>query len=161
MTKRNAFNIKNDLELLILKASESEAFLAKLLAKRLEKFQRWIKNTKNGLLNSKPQVLDLLVEIILDSEAWLDLSDFNADEKKIFYQQNNVSIIDQFWFDYLFPCWIQERDPKLTIWQEKIMAGKFTRNDETFINLVEKAINNQGGKSLFGTYYIRAKQYNS
>lgn len=120
-----------------------------LLATRLRDFKKWIAQKKDGLLTSKTQVLDLLTEIILDSEFWLNLASLSPDERQRFYQENQITAAEKFWFDELFPSWFTERDPQSPIWKQKIMAGEFSKNDEPVITTLQDEIEKLSGSSLW------------
>jgi hypothetical protein len=137
--------IRQYLDTVINKATNQEP----LLAKRLRDFRKWIAQKKDGLLTSKRQVLDLLTELILDSELWLNLSSLSPDEKQQFYQENQFTPSEKYWFDELFPAWFSERDPQSPIWKQKIMAGEFSQSDETVITSLQNEIENQYGSSLW------------
>jgi hypothetical protein len=125
MTQRlSATKIRQSLDDVIKQATSTEP----LLAKRLIDLKKWISTKKDGLLMSKVQVLDLLTEIVLDSELWLNLSELSLDERKQLLEQE-FSPAEKFWFDVLFPLWFSERDPHSPIWKQKIMAGEFNQND--------------------------------
>jgi hypothetical protein len=58
-----------------------------------------------NLLDSKPYVLDLLQEILLDSRFWLIIKPLSSIERLEIYQESNISLAKQYWFDVLFPTW--------------------------------------------------------
>lgn len=138
-------DIKQYLDAVIETATGQEP----LLAKRLKDLRKWISEKKEGLLMSKPQVLDLLTEIILDSELWLNLLELSPDERKIFDENYKLNSAEKFWIDELFPSWFREKDPQSPIWKQKIMAGKFSQNDEQLISELQEEIENKGGNALW------------
>jgi hypothetical protein len=112
-----------------------------LLAKRLREIKKWIAEKKDGLLISKNHILELLTEIILDSELWLNISRLSDDERLFFYQDNQITAAEILWFEQLFPRWFRERDPQSPIWKQKIMAGE----EKTFLGTDSKILVNKKG----------------
>jgi hypothetical protein len=110
------------------------------LANRIKELKRWIAKKKDGLLDSKPYVLDILQEIILDSRFWLIITPLSSIERLEIYQESNISLAKQYWFDVLFPTWLHEHDPQSPIWKQKIMAGEFRNTDNASIMQMERAI---------------------
>jgi hypothetical protein len=141
----NPISLKTDLEKLIITANSTEP----LLAQRLKDLMSWIGKKKDGFLMSKPYVLDLLTELTLDSELWLSLKRMTPDEKQKFYNQEEITSAEQYWYDFLFPQWLHERDPKLPIWKQEMMAGNFHQNDETLINNLSQSIEAYGGSCMW------------
>ena len=143
--KINAREIRARLDGLIVQADKIEPNLAK----RLIDLRKWIKEKKDGCLNSKPYVLDLLTEVVLDATFWLALNPLNATQRQIIYTEMNSSPAQQYWFDALFPQWLNERDPKLPIWKQEVMAGNFNRDDEIIIRSISQKIEALGGSCLW------------
>ena len=143
--KFNAKEIRARLDELIVQADKIEP----TLAKRLIDLRKWIKQKKDGCLNSKPYVLDLLAEVVLDSTFWLDLNPLNVTQRQFIYTEMNCSPAQQYWFDVLFPQWLNERDPKLPIWKQEVMAGNFNRDDEIIIRSISQKIEALGGSCLW------------
>jgi hypothetical protein len=141
MPRMSASQIKVQLDELIAQAELVEPDLAN----RIREFKRWIVKKKDGLLDSKPYVLDLLQEIIQDSRFWLIIKPLSSIERLELYQENNISLAKQYWFDVLFPTWLHERDPQSPIWKQKIMAGEFRNTDGATITQMERAIMAQQG----------------
>lgn len=140
--------IRKYLDTVIEQAKISEP----LLANRLIEFKRWIAEKKDGLLVSKIQVLDLLTEIILNCELWLNMSALSPEDQQIFYEENNITVVEKFWLNHLFPAWFREKDLKSPIWKQKIMAGSFTQQDEKLISALQDEIDYLEGESLW--YYL-------
>jgi hypothetical protein len=137
--------IKQYLDAVIEKAAISEP----LLANRLRDLKKWIATKKDGFLSSKVQVLDLLTEVVIDSELWLNLSELSSNERLAFYEEEQLTSAEKFWIDVLFPSWFKERDPHSPIWKQKIMAGEFPQNDEKLIGTLQEEIENFGGSTLW------------
>lgn len=137
-----AKEIEPELKRLINIASSRES----ALAKRLEELRRWIKDKKPGLLTSKRFVMDFLLELILDVETWLNLQELTEQEKQDVFAQ--MTPTESYWYEFLFPQWFNEHDPKLDIWKKKMMAGQFTQADELFINVIVNEIERRGGTTL-------------
>jgi hypothetical protein len=78
----SASQMKVQLDELIVQAELVEPDLAN----RIREFKRWIAKKKDGLLDSKPYVLDLLQEIIQDSRFWLIIKPLSSIERLEIYQ---------------------------------------------------------------------------
>lgn len=145
-TKRlPAKEIKTELDSLIQDALSTEPNLAK----RLDELRRWIKDKKLGLLTRKPLVIDFLTELILDSRLWLKLKELTSEEKQIFFAQAQMTPAEKYWYEFLFPQWFNESDPKLDTWKKKMMSGEFTQEDEELINNLADEIEINGGACLW------------
>jgi hypothetical protein len=116
------------------------------LADRLEEIRRWIKDKKPGLLTSKKYVIDFLYELILDTHTWLGLQTLTELEKEEVFKQ--MSSVERFWYEFLFPKWFNECDPKLPIWKQKMMSGDFSKSDEPLLNLIVYQIQRDGADVL-------------
>ncbi len=116
------------------------------LANRLGEISRWLKNKKDGLLVSKPFVMDFLLELIVDAQTYLDLKTLTTLERQEFLDQ--MTPTERYWYDFLFPKWFNEPDLKLPTWKQKMMAGEFTKEDEPFINVIINKIERDGGTFL-------------
>jgi hypothetical protein len=137
-----AKEVKEKLKALISEASLIDASLAK----RLDKISRWIKDTKDGSLNTKKLVMAFLLEVIEDSEVWLQLKIQSSED-----QQSNLDKITapaRYWYSYLFPKWLNEQDAKLYIWKQKMMAGQFTQEDARLLAEVVGEIKSRQGNVL-------------
>ena len=145
MPRLHPSQIRHCLDTLIEQAASCEP----LLAKRLRDLKKWIAEKKDGFLMSKVQVLDLLTEIILDSEFWLNLSELSLDERQALYEEYQMPLAEQYWIDILFPSWFKEKDPQSPIWKQKIMAGEFSQNDEDLIGSLQERIESFGGSTLW------------
>lgn len=119
------------------------------LAQKLTALAKWIKDKKDGLLISKPYVLDLLTEVILDVELWLALRSLSDDERCQFYVSENFSVTEQYWLEVLFPRWINDRDPKFPNWKREVMNGNFKREDEPMLRNLAKELEGRGGSYLW------------
>lgn len=138
--------VKTELEALIKTASVVEPNLAE----RLKNLKKWIAKKQDGLLISKTHVLDLLTELILDCQFWLNhLKSLTPEQKQLLYAQEQITPVEQYWYDFLFPKWFNERDPKLPRWKQKIMNNQFTRNDEKIVNSLANEIEASGGSCLW------------
>jgi hypothetical protein len=119
------------------------------LAKKLQALSKWIADKKDGLLMSKPYVLDLLLEVITDAETWLCLSALSTDERLLLYTSENFSIVEQYWLEVLFPRWIETPDPKFPTWRREVMNGNFKREDEPILGNLAQELQHQGGTFLW------------
>jgi hypothetical protein len=134
-------NVKDRLQELIVDATP----ISPLLAKRLDEIRRWIKDKKPGQLASKPYVMDFLYELDRDAHVWLAIQAIEPDLRKNLLEQ--MSAAEKYWYIELFPRWIDELDPKLSIWKQKLMAGEFSREDEDLINDLRDRIDANHGSS--------------
>lgn len=138
--------VKTEIEELIKKATIAEE---PNLASRLKDLMSWIAKEKDGFLMSRRYVLDLLTELILDCQFWLNLKSLTPEQKQILYAQEQITPVERYWYDFLFPQWFNERDPKLPTWKQKIMNNQFTRNDEKIVNSLAQEIEACGGTCLW------------
>ncbi|MDF5732541.1 MAG: hypothetical protein PUP92_32235 [Rhizonema sp. PD38] len=118
-----AKEIKYKLNSLIKEASTNEPNLAR----RLEEINRWVKDVKPGSLTAKKFVMHFLVQIIRDSQIWLDIVSLSEQERQLYYQR--MTATERYWYSYLFPKWLKETDPKFYLWKQKLMAGEFYQTD--------------------------------
>jgi hypothetical protein len=137
--------IKAELDRIIEDANSSEP----KLGQRLSYFYRWIKDKKPGLLVKKRLVLDLIIEVMLDAKLWLNIKDLNDAEKVDFYNAANLSCLDIYWYEILFPTWFNNSDPKSSIWTQKLMSEEFPRDDLEFIAEFIKKFKTNGAVTLY------------
>ena len=114
-------DVRSRLKWLIQQASTPEPNLAQ----KLTALTKWIKDKKDGLLMSKPDVLDLLTEVILDAELWFALRSLSHEEQQQFYAGGSLSVTEQYWLEILFPRWIEDQDPKFPNWKREVMQPTF------------------------------------
>lgn len=119
------------------------------LAQKLTALTKWIEDKKDGLLTSKPYVLALLTEVILDAELWLALRSLSPEQRQQLYLSENNSAAEQYWFEVLFPRWIKDRDPKFPNWKREVMQGNFKRDDELILRNLAREIESRGGSYLW------------
>ncbi|GAA6620411.1 hypothetical protein [Scytonema sp. NUACC26] len=127
-----AKEVKEKLKFLISEAS----LIDPNLAKRLDEIRRWIKDTKDGSLNTKKLVMAFLLEAIEDSEVWLQLKVQTPEVCQLDLARMTAPV--RYWYSYLFPKWLNEADSKLYIWKQKMMAGEFNQED---VELLAKIVN--------------------
>lgn len=130
-----AKEIKEKLKSLIEQASS----LDPNLARRLDEINRWVKDIKVGSLTAKPFVLAFLLEVIADSTVWLVIQSLPTEEEQQ-AKFAQMTPTERYWYQYLFPKWLNETDPKFGIWRQKLMAGEFNRADNDIIKLIAKDI---------------------
>jgi hypothetical protein len=135
--------LEPELKRLISEASSIEPGLSA----RLDELRRWIKDKKLGLLSTKTYVISFLSELIADADFLLGLKRANPQEKQEL--RDLLSSVELYWYDYLFPKWFNEPDPKLPRWKQKMMAGEFTQNDHKLIESLGDEIESLGGESLW------------
>ena len=119
------------------------------LAQKLTALTKWIEDKKDGLLTSKPYVLVLLTEVILDAELWLALRSLSPEQRQQLYLSENNSAAEQYWFEVLFPRWINDWDPKFPNWKREVMQGNFKRDDELILRNLAREIESRGGSYLW------------
>jgi hypothetical protein len=141
--KISAEEISTELSTLIEQAQVYEP----LLAERLKVLSSWIHNLSPGKLRSKKYVLAILIEVCLISNRWLLLQQADKEVREQFLEELDPS--ERYWTEVLFPAWFNEKDPKLTTWQKKLMAGKFEAKDGQFIKNLCRQIQIRGGHSIY------------
>ncbi|MGA7952078.1 MAG: hypothetical protein WCA07_01025 [Gloeobacterales cyanobacterium] len=127
---------------LITRAKEEEP----ILAKRLEALTSFIHACDPGQLHSRKYVLAVFTEICIFAERWLLLKQLSPEKKKQFLE--NLNPAESYFSEILFPAWLRERNPKLTIWKEKLMEGKLEQATAQFYRKLHGQIQNQGGYSV-------------
>jgi hypothetical protein len=137
----HAKDIEQTLRRLIADAIQIEP----LLANRLNEVWRWIKDKKPGQLMSKRYVMAFLDELYEDANVWLDLNTLETKEKQAY--EDEMTPAERYWYTELFPKWFKERDPKLSIWQQKLMAGEYKPKDKELIADLCNRVDKQQGSS--------------
>ena len=127
---------------LIARAKEEEP----ILAKWLEALTSCIHACPPRQLNSRKYVLAVLTEISIFAERWLLLKQLSPEKEKQFL--DNLNPAESYFTEILFPAWLQERNPKLTIWKKKLMKGKLEQGTAQFHQKLHRQIQNQGGSSV-------------
>lgn len=140
-----AKEVKEKLKSLIDEASSIDPSLAK----RLDEIRRWVKDTKDGSLNTKKLLMAFLLEVIEDSEVWLNLKVLRQEEQQAAF--NGMASPVRYWYSYLFPQWLNEPDAKLYIWKQKMMAGQFNQEDAKLLTKIVAEIAIRQG-SVFQRY---------
>lgn len=126
-----AKEIKDKLKSLIKEASSIDSNLAR----RLGEINRWVKDVKPGSLTAKRFVMHFLQQIITDAQIWLDIKALTSEEERQWYYQQ-MTATESYWYSYLFPKWLNETDPKFSIWKQKLMAGEFNQADGNVLKSV-------------------------
>jgi acyl-CoA-binding protein len=119
------------------------------LAQKLVVLTKWIKDKKDGLLTSKPYVLDLLGEMILDAGLWLALKPLSQEDRQKLYLNLNFSVTQQYWIEILFPRWFNDEDPKFPTWRREVMNGNFKRDDEQMLRDISSEMGKRRGSFLW------------
>jgi hypothetical protein len=135
-----AKEIKDKLKLLHTEAS----VIAPHLAIRLDEINRWVKDVKPGSLTAKRFVMLFLLQIISDAEVWLRLKSLPSQEEQ-YLALNALPPTLKYWYSYLFPKWLNEKDLKFYIWKQKLMSGEFIQKDKELIECVTNSIKLHGG----------------
>ena len=123
--------------------SQLASSLEPALATRLEEIWRWIKDIKPGSLTQKKFLMGFLLELIKDTEFWLQLKFLTDDERQLFFNQLTPSV--RYWYKYLFPKWFKERDLKFYIWKQKLRSGQFNQEDAILIEAIAREIKSRAG----------------
>jgi len=123
--------IKDKLKSLIGEASSIDP----CLARRLDEINRWVKDVKPGSLTAKKLVTAFLLEVIRDSKVWLKLKALPSEEEQQ-SELEQMTPTERYWYSYLFPKWLNETDPKFSIWKQKLMAGEFNQADANIIKSI-------------------------
>ncbi|MBD2308441.1 hypothetical protein H6G17_23485 [Chroococcidiopsis sp. FACHB-1243] len=139
---RNPEDVRRDLLQLIQDAQH----ISPRLASRLDEMRRWIAQKKSGFLMRKKYVMQLLEELIADVSFWLNIQLLTEAERNTELAQ--LSPVERYWYEYLFPTWFNEKDPKLNLWKKNLMAENFSRSDAAFVNLICSEIEFYGGYTL-------------
>lgn len=113
------------------------------LATRLEEIWRWIKDIKPGSLTQKRFLMAFLLELIKDTEFWLELKALTDDERQLFFHQLTPSV--RYWYESLFPKWFKQPDVKFYIWKQKLRAGEFNQEDAILIESIAREIKSRSG----------------
>ncbi|AFW97258.1 hypothetical protein ANA_P10093 (plasmid) [Anabaena sp. 90] len=137
-----AKEVKDQLKFLISEASSIDPSLEK----RLDEVYRWIKDKKNGLLNTKKPLMAFLLELINDAEVWLELQLLTKEEQQAALNLFTPPV--RYWYSYLFPKWLNELDPKLYKWKPKMMGGQFTQEDAKLLTAITNEITSRQGSVL-------------
>jgi len=127
--------IKDKLKSLIGEASSIDP----CLARRLDEINRWVKDVKPGSLTAKKLVAAFLLEVIRDSTVWLKLKALPSEEEQQ-SELEQMTPTERYWYSYLFPKWLNESDPKFSIWKQKLMAGEFNQADGNLIQSIASDI---------------------
>ncbi|MBW4560251.1 MAG: hypothetical protein KME32_03680 [Mojavia pulchra JT2-VF2] len=135
-----AKEIKKQLKSLIAEASTVDPSLAK----RLDEINRWVKDVKPGSLTAKKFVLFFLQQIIKDALIWLDIQALASEEEQQQYYER-MTPTELYWYSYLFPKWLNETDPKFSIWKQKLMAGEFNQADTHVLQSIASDIVHRQG----------------
>lgn len=139
---RNPEDVKSDLVQLIQDSKD----VSPELASKLDEMSRWIVKKKSGLLRSKSHVMQLLEDLIADSTFWLSIQLLSEEDKNA--ELADLSKLERYWYLDLFPAWFNEKDPKLNIWKQNLMAGNFQGDDAAFINKICSRLKNCGGDGV-------------
>ena len=116
------------------------------LASRLDEMKRWIINKKLGLLTRKVHVLYLLTELVENATFWLKVQSLDKDDRELMFSE--LSPPERYWYEYLFPAWFNEKDPKLHVWKQNLMSGNFQGSDSSHIEHICSCIKDDGGFTL-------------
>ena len=114
-----------------------------VLAKRLEEIWRWIKDIKSGSLLQKKFLMGFLLEIIKDTEIWLELQVLNPEDRECFLDRLTPTV--RYWYEDLFPTWFKDRDRKFHIWKQKLKSGEFHPTDTELIKSIADRIKDRDG----------------
>lgn len=131
---------------LITQAREQEPLLAKWLIALTTWIRDWDSGRLRWRLRSKKYLLAVLTEISIFAERWLLLKQLDPELKEQFLEKLNPA--ERYYIQVLFPLWLKERNPKLTIWKKKLMSGKLEPSTARFNQKLHCHIQQQGGYSI-------------
>jgi hypothetical protein len=131
---------------LITQAKEQEPLLAKWLIALTTWIRDWDSGRLRWRLRSKKYLLAVLTEISIFAERWLLLKQLDPELKEQFLEKLNPA--ERYYIQVLFPLWLKERNPKLTIWKKKLMSGKLEPSTARFNQKLYHHIQQQGGYSI-------------
>lgn len=134
-----AQEIANALSELITQAKEAEPDLAKWL----EALALWVYSWEPDPRYSKKYVLAVFTEISIFAERWLLLKKLTPRKQNQFLE--NLNPAECYFMEFVFPAWLWERNPKLSIWKEKLMYGQIEPSALPFNQRLHRQIQNQGG----------------
>ncbi|MBD2415308.1 hypothetical protein FACHB389_17695 [Nostoc calcicola FACHB-389] len=130
----------------LIKLIEETQAIFPNLSLRLDEMRRWIADKRSGLLMRKPHVMQLIEELLRDATFWFEVQLLPEEDREAEFAL--LSPTEQYWYKYLFPAWINERDPKLSTWKKKLMAGDFEGSDASQIDKISQEIEFLGGDTL-------------
>ncbi|NER08005.1 MAG: hypothetical protein F6K17_38370 [Okeania sp. SIO3C4] len=113
------------------------------LAQRLDEVTRWIKDIRPGLLMQKGVLVGFLLELIKDGEFWLKLQSLTNDERQLFLSHLPSPV--RYWYENLFPKWLNQNDRKFYIWKQKLRSGEFNQEDADILKSVARQIKSRDG----------------
>ncbi|NEP77829.1 MAG: hypothetical protein F6K39_06385 [Okeania sp. SIO3B3] len=113
------------------------------LAQRLDEVTRWIKDIRPGLLMQKGVLVGFLLELIKDGEFWLKLQSLTNDERQLFLSHLPSPV--RYWYENLFPKWLNQNDRKFYIWKQKLRSGEFNQEDADVLKSVARQIKSRDG----------------
>jgi hypothetical protein len=127
--------LKKKLRLLIYEATATDP----VLLDRVTAIYRWVQDVKPGSLIAKKLLSAFLLQFISDATVWLSLQSLNnhADRQEIL---QSMTPTERYWYEILFPRWLQGNDTKFHTWKQKIMAGEFLATDADIIQEIAQNI---------------------
>ncbi len=120
--------------------------IAPFLAHRVEEIYRGVRDVKPGSLVAKRVLSAFLLQFISDATVWLSLESVTKTEREKYLAEMNPT--ERYWYETLFPKWLQENDEKFYTWKQKIRQGVFTASDTDIIQVMANGILNQEGAFL-------------
>lgn len=117
------------------------------LADKLDNLCRWIKGKSPGALRQKKYVAAVLVQLITDVKAWLQLHQLTDRDREIALR--GMAPSQKYWFEFLLPQWFEKEDRFLPNWKQKLMQGEYRDDDEPFRNILVWRIRTLEGDSLW------------
>ncbi|MBD2504517.1 hypothetical protein [Anabaena azotica] len=130
----------------LYKLTEDSKVVSNNLSVRLQDIQRWIHKKKPGLIKSKKHLMQFLDELITFTDTWLKIQALEEEDKNSIF--NLLPESERYWYEYLFPQWINEKDPKIQIWKQKLLDGSFTGSDAPRIKKIRENLEYYGGNSF-------------
>ena len=109
------------------------------LERRLDEINRWVKDVRPGSLTAKKFVMLFLLQMIRDSQVWLNIKTLSSEEEQQ-AEFDKMTPTEKYWYSYLFPRWLNEVDLKFSTWKQKLMAERFDQPDDNTIKSIATQI---------------------
>lgn len=135
--------LKEKLRLLIYEATATDP----VLLNRVTAIYRWVQDVKPGSLVAKKLLSAFLLQFISDATVWLTLQSLDdpIDRQVVL---SSMTPTERYWYEILFPRWLQGNDTKFHTWKQKIMAGEFLATDADIVQAIAQTISQREGDFL-------------
>ena len=120
------------------------------LADKIGEITDWIEDCKTGFLTAKKFVGYFLRQFIADAWTYLELN-YPATEQERAELLAEMTDVDKYWYEKVFPAWLAKKDDKLPIWKNKIMKG-LSGADDDYLEKLAQAFENRGDVEFLMRY---------